>query len=157
MLSDKTNSCERLTKMSIQTQNQKLRLFAKVDILTKLKILESQKTLFYKLKELNRKEDNAVLMLSSLIIAVEKTLEKFDDVDLNVSKFHSKNLKRIVKRERLLAHWATVRNLKLEKKMSFRNISKYFMQSQKFEVSWSTIYNMWIELEGKEKEEKSDA
>ena len=37
---------EHLTKLNQESQNQKLRLFAKVDITTKLKILDLQKQLF---------------------------------------------------------------------------------------------------------------
>ena len=44
------NQIESITKLNLESQNQRLRLFAKVDIITKLKILEHQKQLFHKLK-----------------------------------------------------------------------------------------------------------
>ena len=53
-----SNNCETITKMNQESQNQKLRLFAKVDITTKLKILASQKQLFHKLKNSHADVDN---------------------------------------------------------------------------------------------------
>lgn len=46
-----------------------------------------------------------------------------------------------------LGYWAIVRTLKLEQKMSFREISIYFATYHKLEVSYSTIYELWNELE----------
>ena len=40
-----------------------------------------------------------------------------------------------------------MKNLKLEQKMSFRDISVYFHKYHKLKVSYSTIYELWNKLE----------
>lgn len=138
---------ENITKLNFESQNQRLRLFAKVDITTKLKILQYQKQLFHKLKDVHRDMDNAALTLASLILAIDGIAKEFDDVNLNVIKLRGKNNKAKVKRQKVLGYWAIVRTLKLEQNMSFRDIATYFAKYHKFEVSYSTIYELWNELE----------
>ena len=139
--------CETIVKMNQQSQNQKLRLFAKVDITTKLKILDLQKQLFHKLKNAHSDVDNTILTLSSLILAVNSVEKEFDDVNLKAIKLRAKNSKTKVKRQKVLGYWAIVRTLKLEQNMSFRDIATYFAKYHKLEVSYSTIYELWNELE----------
>jgi len=138
---------ENIIKLSFESQNQRLRLFAKVDITTKLKILQYQKQLFHKLKDVYRDMDNAALTLASLILAIDGIVKEFDDVNLNVIKLRGKNNKAKVKRQKVLGYWAIVRTLKLEQNMSFRDIATYFAKYHKLEVSYSTIYELWNELE----------
>ena len=138
---------ENIIKLSFESQNQRLRLFAKVDITTKLKILQYQKQLFHKLKDVHRDMDNAALTLASLILAIDGIAKEFDDVNLNVIKLRGKNNKAKVKRQKVLGYWAIVRTLKLEQNMSFRDIATYFAKYHKLEVSYSTIYELWNELE----------
>ena len=139
--------CETIVKMNQQSQNQKLRLFAKVDITTKLKILDLQKQLFHKLKSVHSDVDNTVLTLSSLILAIDAIEKEFDDVNLKAIKLRAKNSKTKVKRQKVLGYWAIVRTLKLEQNMSFRDIATYFAKYHKLEVSYSTVYELWNELE----------
>ena len=143
----KNTTIETITKLNQESQNQRLRLFAKVDISTKLKILEKQKELFHKLKGAYSDIDNSVLTLSSLIIAIDAIEKKIDDVNLNAIKLRAKNNKAKVKRQKVLGYWAIVRTLKLEQNMSFRDIATYFAKYHKLEVSYSTIYELWNELE----------
>ncbi len=140
-------SCETITKLNQETQNQRLRLFAKVDITTKLKILVSQKQLFHKLKSVHSDIDNVVLTLCSLILAIDLIVNELDDVNLNAIKLRAKNNKAKIKRQKVLGYWAIVRTLKLEQNMSFRDIATYFAKYHKLEVSYSTIFEMWNELE----------
>ena len=139
--------CETLTKMNQQSQNQKLRIFAKVDITTKLKILDLQKQLFHKLKSVHCDIDNTVLTLCSLVLAVDLIIKELDNVNLNAIKLRTKNSKTKVKRQKVLGYWAIVRTLKLEQNMSFRDIATYFAKYHKLEVSYSTVYELWNELE----------
>lgn len=138
---------ETITKQNQESQNQKLRLFAKIDISTKVKILEEQKQLFHKLKNSYQDVDNAILTLSSLILAIDLVTRKINDVNLNAIKLRAKNYKYKVKREKLLSYWAIVKTLKLEQNMSFRSISKYFLKYHKLDISHSTIYQIWNEIE----------
>ena len=139
--------CESITKLNLESQNQRLRLFAKVDITTKLKILTTQKQLFHKLKNTYSDVDNTILTLSSLILAVDLVAKELDDVNLNAIKLRGKNNKAKIKRQKVLGYWAIVRTLRLDQNMSFRDIATYFAKYHKLEVSYSTIYELWNELE----------
>ena len=137
---------ERITKLNSESQNQKLRLFAKVDITSKLKILEYQKQLFHKIKSTYSDIDNIVLTLSSLILAIDRFEKEIDAVNLNSIKLRGGKIKGNIKRQKVLGYWAIVRTLKLEQNMSFREISAYFEKYHKLKVSYSTIYELWNEL-----------
>lgn len=138
---------EHLTKLHQESQNQKLRLFARVDLQTKLQILQLQKQLFHKLKSAYSDVDNTILTLSSLVLAIDSVVNELDDVNLNAIKLRGKNNKAKIKRQKVLGYWAIVRTLKLEQNMSFRDIATYFAKYHKLEVSYSTIYELWDELE----------
>ena len=145
--------CEAITKLNQESQNQRLRLFAKVDFEMKLKILSNQKQLFHKLKSNYNDVQNEHLTLASLILAIDKIIKNLDDVNLNLIKFRGKNNKSKLKRQKLLQYWAIVRTLKLDQKMSFRNIAIYLSKYHKLEISFSTIYELWNELENEIKKE----
>ncbi|WP_368031281.1 hypothetical protein [Arcobacter sp. s6] len=147
MNNSKSTACETITKLNQECQNQRLRLFAKVDISTKIKILALQKQLFHKLKNAHSDVDNTILTLSSLILAVNSVEKEFDDVNLKAIKLRAKNSKTKVKRQKVLGYWAIVRTLKLEQNMSFRDIATYFAKYHRLEISYSTIHALWIELE----------
>ena len=153
----KTDStiCESITKLNQESQNQNLRLFARVDLQTKLQILQLQKQLFHKLKSAYSDVNNAILTLSSLILAIDFIVKELDDVNLNAIKLRDKNNKAKIKRQKVLGYWAIVRTLKLEQNMSFRDIATYFAKYHKLEVSYSTIYELWNELENNIKTEEN--
>lgn len=147
--------CESITKLNLESQNQRLRLFARVDLQTKLQILQLQKQLFHKLKSAHSDVDNTILTLSSLILAIDAVVKELDDINLNAIKLRGKNNKAKIKRQKVLGYWAIVRTLKLEQNMSFRDIATYFAKYHKLEVSYSTIYELWTELENNIKEEEN--
>lgn len=144
-------SCEKLTKMTTETQNKKLRLFARIGIVRKLEIINEQKSLFHKMKYTNGDIDNNLLTFTSLVLAIDLVTKKIDILDLNVNKLKFKNRKRNLKREKLLTVWAVVKILKEEQEMSFREISFYLQKYHKIEVSYSLICQMWNELENNTK------
>ena len=146
---------ETITKRSYEAQNQNLRLFARVDLPMKLQILEHQKPFFHKLKNFYIDVDNAILTLASLILSIEAVAKETDSVNLNAVKLRGKNHKSKIKREKLLGYWAIVKTLKIDQSMSFRDISSYFKKYHKFEVSYSTIRELWIELENKTNQEEN--
>jgi uncharacterized protein YoxC len=143
---------EKTTKMNQELQNQKLRLLAKVDLKIKLKIFQEQKPIFHKLKNLHSDIDNALLTLSSLLLAIDNVAKELDIVNIHAAKLRGKNNKSKMKRQKLLGYWAVVKTLKLKERMSFRDISAYFAKYHKLEVSYSTVYGLWIELETNKKE-----
>jgi len=140
---------EKTTKLNQEIQNQKLRLLARVDFDTKIKIFKEQKQLFHKLKGAYSDVDNAVLTLSSLILAIDEITENMDGTKLNTIKLRVKNTKSKAKRQKLINYWSIVKTLKYQESMSFRQISEYFAKYHKLEVSYSTIYQLWNELENK--------
>ena len=140
-------ACEIITKLNQELQNQKLRLFAKFDIQTKLKIIVNQKQFFHKLKQKYNDVDNNILTLSSLVLAIDSVVKELDDVSFNAIKLRGKNNKNKIKREKLLSYWGIVRTLKLEQNMSFRDIAIYFGKYHRFEISYSIIYKVWNEIE----------
>ena len=146
---------EKITQQSYESQNQKLRLFARVELPMKLQILRLQKPCFHKLKNAYVDVDNSVLTLASLILAIDSIAKETDKVNLNAIKLRGKNHKSKIKREKLLGYWAIVRTLRLKQNMSFRDISVYFVKYHKFEVSYSTIRELWIELENKTNKEEN--
>ena len=74
-----SNNCETITKMNQESQNQRLRFFAKVDISTKLKILDKQKELFHKLKSVHSDVNNTeVKKYASDIKQLFEPVEKKD-------------------------------------------------------------------------------
>ncbi len=87
------------------------------------------------------------MTLSSLILAIDTVVKELDNINLNVIKLRAKNTKTKIKRQKLLGYWAIVRTLKLEQNISFRDISAYFAKYHKFDVSYSTVYELWNELE----------
>lgn len=141
------NIIEIITKLNLESQNQKLRLLAKVDVEAKLKIIQDQKPIFHKLKNDYSDVDNAVLTLSSIILSIDKFSNNHNKVNFDVMKLRAKNNKSKVKRQKILGYWAIVRTLKLEENMSFRDISAYFKKYHKLEVSYSTIFQLWNEIE----------
>lgn len=147
--------CESITKLNLESQNQRLRLFAKVDFETKIQILEQQKQIFHKLKSAHSDVDNTILTLSSLILAIDAVVKELDDINLNAIKLRGKNNKAKIKRQKVLGYWAIVRTLKLEQNMSFRDIATYFAKYHKFQISYSTIFEMWNEIENNIKKEEN--
>jgi len=139
--------CENITKINFKSQNQKLRLFARVDITTRLKILEYQKQIFHKLKSTYSDVDNAILTLSSLILAINKVIKELDLVKLNAMKLKVQPNKMKLKRQKLFDYWAIIKTLRNEQNMSFRQIAKHFQKYHKFEISHSMIQKIWNEIE----------
>lgn len=149
MMDKLESKIEQLTKLSTELQNQKLRLFARVDTSTKLKILERQNPVFHKLKSIYSDIDNSLLTLASLVLSINDVLKEIDTVNFNAIKLKTKSVRQKAKRDRLLGYWAIIRTLRFEQKLSFREISQYLKKHHKLEVAHSTVHKVWGELETK--------
>jgi len=149
MMDKLESKIEQLTKLSTELQNQKLRLFARVDTSTKLKILERQKPVFHKLKSIYSDIDNSLLTLASLVLSINDVLKEIDTVNFNAIKLKTKSVRQKAKRDKMLGYWAIIRTLKLEQDLSFRQIVQYLKKYHKLEVAHSTLYRLWSELETK--------
>ena len=150
------NIVEHITQLNQESQNQRLRLFARVDLDVKLHVAEQQTPIFHKLKEKYRDIDKAVLSFSSHILAINSVLGKLDNVALNASKLCTHNIRSRSKRDKIVKNWATVRTLKLQKNMSFRDIAKYLTKYHKLSVAHSTIFEIWNELEQNIEKQKGE-
>lgn len=145
-----------ITKMSQNSQNKFLRVFARVDIDTKLQILKEQKVIFHRIKN-DYDLSNEILTLASLILAIQNIVNRLDNTKLNVIKlknhiiYHKQS-----KRDKLLGYWSIVLKLKENENFSFRQIAKYLTKYHKFEVAHSTIFNLYYELKNNNKGEKED-
>lgn len=148
-------TCKTITKMSEEVQKQKLKFFVKCDERTKLEIISIQREIFRKIKnnENYREASNQLITLASLILAIELCLKKMNSIKINSIKQRSKKRKANQKKERLLQYWSIVVQLKEDEDYSFRAISEYLYKFHRFEVSHSTINNLWnvIEVEKKDK------
>ncbi len=150
MINNLQSQIEVLTKMPIEEQNQKLRLFARLDIATRVLICDKQKSVFHVLRSHNSKVHKSELTYSSLILAIAIVLYEMNPESINALLIRAKKFNPQKKRQKLLNYWAIVKQLKREENMSFRDISDYLRKHRKFEVSYSLIYQMWHELEKKD-------
>lgn len=146
------NEVQKMTQLSDEAQNQQLRFFARVNLEIKLKILRDQKQLFHRFKGLHTNTDNAILTLASLLIAIKQESNSIDPIDLNLIKLRGKNNKRRMKRDILLGYWAIVQKLRNDENISYRKISRYLYKYHQQEISHSTIYAVWREIEENKKD-----
>lgn len=138
---------ETITKLNFESQDQRLKLFAKVDLTSKLEIIKEQKPIFHKLKNTYVGIDNSTLTYASLVLAIDKFENQKSSVNLKAIKLRSRKQRANIKREKLLSYWSIIKTLKYDEKMSFRDISDYLKKYHKFEVSYSFIYQIWNEVE----------
>lgn len=138
-----------LTKKPLSEQNRLLKLFAKLSLAQRKEIVAKQRPIFHTLKDAKGKEfNNETLTLASQIIAIERYENTLNEYELKVIKYKEKKANKNNKTGKLLLIWAIVKDLKINKEMSFREIADYLTDS-KFEVSYSLVYREWQKYEGK--------
>jgi len=137
----------KLTKKTDQEQKKSLRIFVKMPIESKIEVLAIQQRVSTTLAEQNRDVALPVLSLVSIIIAIDEYSNNVDDIDKNAIALKVATLVQTSKRDMLLDNWNLVKELKNNKKLSFRQISQYFKKYLKLTVGFSSIHKLWIELE----------
>lgn len=137
--------CENITKLTKEFQNQRLRLFSKLDINSKIEIYESKKSIFFKLKDNYKSQKNALLDYCSLILSIDDYVKSRSDESIKIKTFDS-NKNSFMKKDKLLQYWPIIKQLKNEG-MSFRNISIYLNRYHKLDVSYSLVFKKWNEIE----------
>lgn len=140
-------TCEKLTKTSDEKQRQLLRNFSRLSLEIKLQIFDLQKSIFHRLKQTHNDVANNLLTYCSLIESIDNTIKLNEKLDIKALTIKHKNQRKAHKREKILELWAIVKTLKIEQKMSFRDISKYLKKYHKFDVAHSTIFEIWAEIE----------
>lgn len=152
---------ERLLKMSQEQQNSQLRYYARCPIEIRVLILNNKTSLFHKLRQENGDTDKAILEYCAWILAITEhhhesnksyagmSLDEIRDVsDRRMDLFiQSTQTIRAKQRERVLGLWSEIRNAKMNRGMSYRQIVTYLKKKHRFEVSRSLLHSMWQELE----------
>ena len=137
----------RILHISIEQQNQLLRFFVRLDIDKKLNIMKTQRDCFYPLKQTYHEVEISILTYCSLILAIQDQYKSLSVIDKNIITLNAKRLPKSYKKEKLIAYWALIKELKNTKKQSFRQIALYLKKYHRLEVAHSTIYDLWYELE----------
>ena len=137
----------KLTLMSEEGQRQMLRHFARLSLYIKLQIFDSQRSIFHQLKQNNKDIANSILTYCSLILAIKQIIESDEKLNIKALAIKQKNQRKASKRNKILSHWAIVKTLKNEQKMSFRDISRYLKKYHRFDVAHSTIFEIWNQIE----------
>lgn len=140
---------ESITKLTTEQQNQLLRYFVRLAQESKLQVMEINREIFYVLKQKYSDVSLAVLSYSSLVLAIQKFKNQTSEVDLNAINIRTKTLRIQPKKDRLIGYWALVKVLRIEKKLSFRQIAQYLKNYHKFEISHSVIFDLWQNFEVK--------
>ena len=141
------NQVTQLLKSTNEEQKQTLRLFSKMPLESRVKVFEGHKKMIYALKDKHREVDISILSYTSFILAVNQYVSDITDIDKNILDLRTKSMRKFAKREKLLAKWALIKELKNVKGLSFRQIAKYLKKYHKLEVVHSTVYDLWKELE----------
>jgi len=148
------NKVNYLLKNTDEQQKQTLRGFVKMPLESRIKVFEEQKKSFYSLREKQKDTPISILLYSSFVIAINQFSANTEDIDKNIMEIRSNSVRKFAKREKLLAKWALIKELKNIKGLSFRQISNYLKKYHKLDVVHSTVYDLWIEIENNEKEGK---
>lgn len=149
MTSNDEKELQILTKKPLCEQNRLLKLFAKLTLAQKKEVLKKQRSIFHILKNSNSKNyDNETLTLASQVKAIEQFSNSLDENESKLIKFNNKKANKNNKTKKLLILWSVVKDLKINKNMSFREIADYLTDTR-FEVSHSLVFREWQKYEGK--------
>ena len=143
--------CEIITKLSKESQNQKLRLFAKLDLNTKLEIFDNHKIIFYNLKNIHKNKDteNSILSYCAFLLSLDNFQKNTTEETIKIIKFKKIKQPKARKKEKLLQYYPLVKQLK-QANTSYRDISDYLLKYHKFKISYSTICKLCIKIEKEE-------
>ena len=94
--------CEIITKLSKESQNQKLRLFAKLDLNTKLEIFNNHKIIFYNLKNIHKNKDteNSILSYCAFLLSLDNFQKNTTEETIKIIKFKKMKQPKARKKEK---------------------------------------------------------
>jgi len=156
---------EQLVKMNDVQQRSLLRHFSRFSINQRVEILPLHNSIFHKLRQKHNIPVH-ILSYAGLILAIEvhlnesKSLNKLNINNMSLDEireisskkakiFLEKQLRVQSKHDQLIQYWAVVKTLKNDQEYSFRKIACYLKKYHKLEVSYGSIYHLWVELEDK--------
>jgi len=160
---------EKITRTNEDERHALVRLFSRLSTDLQIEIMSTHRKLLYKLKQQYQDVEISTLSYSALIITLQldkvdrekqkrlnvsdMSLDEIRDITSKSAKlFLQKQFRTQTKKEYLLGYWAIVRTLKIDEKMSFRQIKAYLKKHHRFEVSYSTIAKLWKIIENKKDE-----
>lgn len=139
--------CENITKLNIESQNQKLRLFIKLDLKTKIEIFENHKIIFHKLNNKNKSIEHSILSYCAFLLSLDNFQKLTNEETIKIIKFNQIKQKKSKLREKAIEYLPIIKQLKQDKK-SFRYISEHLLKYYRFKISYSSIRNIYNEIEG---------
>lgn len=146
---------ENITKIPTIEQNKLIKRMTKIDIKSKCTIMKDNISIFHQLNSqysyINHK---SILTYCAFILSLQKNLSNLNSFNLNVIKIRSKKDRNNIKRQKILSYWSIIRKLHIDEKMSFRDISEYLLKYHKFNISYSSIYTIWNEIEKGQENDK---
>ena len=154
---------EKITKTNLKEQTFLIRYFAKLGIMSKIDIFSKHRRIFYKLQDKYLTYGKEELSYMAFILAIKYdysfklklSKKKFENMTISevrdltikeIDDFMVKKSYKQIKREKILAYWGVIKVLR-DKNMSFRNISEFLRKKYRLDISYSTIYNLWREIE----------
>jgi len=138
-----------LLKLAEVEQKTLLRAFARGSVELRVDVFKLQKNIFYELRQKNKEQKLEIISYCAFVLAIKKIFENDENIKREFKfKWKIKNSKK----EKLLNLWAIILNLKNEQNYSFRDISKYLKKYHRFEVSHTSIFQIWQNIEGKNDE-----
>ncbi len=157
------NIVEKLLKLNENEQKGIFRSFSRFSLSQRIDILPIHNNILHKLKQNYSEMKIEIISYSALVMAIQivineqktfKTLDfrgmSLDEIKRLSSKraklFLQKQPKLQTKREQLLSYWSIVSSLKNDENYSFRQISAYLQKYHRFTIAYSSIYNLWNEL-----------
>jgi len=156
---------EIMCKNNQKDQSLLLRFLSKCPLLISLLVMQRHRITLHMLLQKYRNEfELEEISYSALILAIKSiyieeqkisknnfkdmTLEEIKDISIRKAScfLERKTQRKKSKRDKLLVYWSTVKTLRT-REASFRDISSFLKKYNKFEVSHSTIFELWKELE----------
>ncbi len=133
-------------KMTNEQQKSTLRHFTKMPVAQKAIVMDGHKQAFHSLRQNNRDIATNILSYVALIKAISSFIDE-NKVNINAQKIKGNFYKKQPKSEQLINKWSLLKELRIEQKLSFRQISIYLQKYHKLKVSYSTICEIWNKLE----------
>ena len=160
---------EKSTLLNQQDQSFLLRHFSRLPLERQLDVLNRHRKILFLRKQQKMDEEVPINVASYIALilankshfADEKRLtnKRFEDMELdeiralsmiNLDKLKAKKRKVRTKRDKVIGLWAVVKMLR-EKKISFRDVSRYLKQHHSLDVGHSMLHALWNEFETNKK------
>jgi len=166
-LSDIDHIVVLFTKQGMEQRKATIRAYSRLTLMEQIEVIKRQKKIFHKIRNKDNDISLDVITYCSFILSVTiqlnelKNLNNLDFDKLSIDEIKQLSLKKAElfklaksrkqkKRDILLNYWSVVKTLRDDKSFSYREIQVYLKKYHRLEISYSTIYSCWHQLERKE-------